>query len=231
MRKRILIIEDDLAIAELQKDYLEMNGFEAETCSTGDEGLARALTGGWNLVLLDLQLPGVDGFQLCRAIREMHDIPILIVSAKNEEIDKIKGLGYGADDFVSKPFSPSELIARVKAHLARYDRLVGLSKSVDDDIRIRGLVVQPAARRVFANGKETSLTAKEFDLLLFLAQHPNRVFHKDELFERIWGLDSMGDMTTVTVHVRKIREKIEDDPSRPVYIETVWGAGYRMIGS
>lgn len=224
----ILIVEDELPIAELQKDYFELNGFHVEISSTGTEGLERVKDGGYDLVILDLQLPGVDGFELCRAIRKICDIPILIVSAKKEEADKIRGFGLGADDFVTKPFSPSELVARAKAHLSRYDRLVGSRKNSGGKISIRELTIDRAARRVFIHGKEVEFTVREFDLLVFLAQHPNHVFNKDEIYERIWGMESAGDVATVTVHVRRIREKIESDPSNPQFIETVWGAGYRF---
>src|SRR6059058_4587012 len=198
MVKKILIIEDDKSIAELERDYLEIDGFSVEIALTGDEGLNKALHNEVDLVLLDLMLPGLDGFQICKAIRTEKDIPILIISAKKEDIDKIRGLGLGADDYIVKPFSPSELVARVKAHLARYDRLIG--KEVQNDgIMIRGLQIEKASRRVYVNNHEVILTAKEFDVLTFLALHPNRVFSKEELFERLWGLDSLGDISTVTV--------------------------------
>ncbi|TBL80805.1 response regulator transcription factor [Paenibacillus thalictri] len=229
MTTNILIVEDELEIAELQRDYLALHGFQADICVTGTEGLRRAQDGGYNLIILDLQLPGVDGFELCRRIREMCDVPILIVSAKKEEVDKIRGFGLGADDFVTKPFSPSELVARVKAHLTRYERLVGSGKkAAPDEIRIRELTIDKASRRVYVHGKEVSFTTREFDLLVFFAVHPNRVFSKEDLFERIWGLESTGDIATVTVHVRRLREKIEADPSNPQFIETIWGAGYRF---
>lgn len=225
--KKILIIEDDISIAELERDYLEIDGFSVEIALTGDEGLTKALHNEVDLVLLDLMLPGVAGFQICKAIRVEKDIPILMVSAKKEDIDKIRGLGLGADDYIVKPFSPGELVARVKAHLARYERLIG-TEVQNDGIMIRGLQIDKASRRVFVNNHEVSLTTKEFDLLTFLALHPNHVFSKEQLFERLWGLDSLGDLSTVTVHIRKIREKIEMDSSDPQYIETVWGAGYRF---
>jgi DNA-binding response OmpR family regulator len=225
--KKILIIEDDKSIAELERDYLEIEGFSVEIAFTGDDGLTKALEEETDLVLLDLMLPGMNGFQICKEIRIIKDIPILLVSAKKEDIDKIRGLGLGADDYIVKPFSPSELVARVKAHLARYDRLIG--KEVQNDgIVIRGLRIDKASRRVFVNNHEVIFTAKEFDILTFLALHPNHVFKKDELFERLWGYDSLGEISTVTVHIRKIREKLEVDPSNPQYIETVWGAGYRF---
>ncbi|MGE5704641.1 MAG: response regulator transcription factor [Clostridia bacterium] len=226
--KRVLIIEDEQSIAELQRDYLEINGFEVDVLTEGNAGLQQALQNEYDLVLLDIMLPQIDGFDICKQIRAVKDIPILMVSAKKEEIDKIRGLGLGADDFIVKPFSPGELIARVKAHLARYERLSDHRDPRKDEIRIRGMHIDKAARRVYVNDKEVTLTAKEFDLLVFLASNPNRVYRKEQLFEGIWGWDSTGDISTVTVHIRKIREKIELDPSNPQYIETVWGAGYRF---
>lgn len=224
---KILIVEDELSIAELERDYLEINGFHVEIETNGEAGLNRAISENFDLLLLDVMLPGIDGFEICKKVRQTKDIPILLVTAKTEDIDKIRGLGLGADDYIVKPFSPSELVARVKAHLARYERLVKREVNVDE-VQIRGLHIDKASRRVTVDGEEKIFTAKEFDLLTFLAMHPNKVFSKDHLFERIWGLDSMGDIATVTVHIRKIREKIEKDPSNPEYIETIWGAGYRF---
>ncbi|MDP4104723.1 MAG: response regulator transcription factor [Bacillota bacterium] len=226
--KTILIIEDDKSIAELERDYLEIDGFSVDIAFTGQDGLNKALFNEKiDLVILDLMLPGADGFQICREIRTKKDIPILMVSARKEDIDKIRGLGLGADDYVVKPFSPSELVARVKAHLSRYDRLI--AKEIgNEEIMIRGLRIDQGSRKVFVNNIEVVLTAKEFDILTFLALHPNHVFSKEQLFEKIWGIDSLGDISTVTVHIRKIREKIETDSSDPQYIETVWGAGYRF---
>lgn len=226
--KKILIIEDDISIAELERDYLEINGFMVEIENSGDGGLTKALKQEYDLIILDLMLPRVDGFEICRQIRNKRNTPILMVSAKKEDIDKIRGLGLGADDYMTKPFSPSELVARVKAHISRYERLTGGSNIKKEIIEFRGLVIDESSRRVFLNDKEIVLTAKEFDLLLYLASNPNRVFSKDELFEKIWGADSQGDLATVTVHIRKLREKIERDPSNPQYIETIWGAGYRF---
>ncbi|KQL53942.1 transcriptional regulator [Heyndrickxia shackletonii] len=227
--KRILIIEDDQSIAELERDYLEIEGFEASIVEDGKHAVEMALNGNFHLILLDLMIPNGNGFEICKKLRKTTDIPILMVTAKNEDIDKIRGFGLGADDYIVKPFSPSELVARVKAHLARFERLIRKSAPVDD-LQIRGLYINKASRQVFVHEKEIVLTAREFDLLIFLAIHPNQVFSKEHLFERIWGLDSMGDTSTVTVHVRKIREKIEADPGNPMYIETVWGAGYRFKG-
>jgi DNA-binding response OmpR family regulator len=224
----ILIIEDEIAIAELEKDYLELAGFQVSLVNEGIRGLKEALEGDYQLVILDLMLPGLDGFEICRRIREEKDIPILMVSAKKEDIDKIRGLGLGADDYMTKPFSPSELVARVKAHLARYERLVKNHDKANEIIEIRGMKIDKTARRVYVNEEEKILTTKEFDLLSFLAGHPDRVFTKDELFREIWDMESFGDIATVTVHIKKIREKIEEDAAKPQYIETIWGKGYRF---
>ena len=224
----ILIIEDEIAIAELEKDYLELSGFNVTMINEGRAGLAEALQGDYQLVILDLMLPGLDGFEICKKIREEKDIPILMVSAKKEDIDKIRGLGLGADDYMTKPFSPSELVARVKAHLARYERLVRNHGKENEVIEIRGMKIDKTARRVYVNEEEKILTTKEFDLLSFLAEHPDRVFTKDELFREIWDMESFGDIATVTVHIKKIREKIEEDAAKPQYIETIWGKGYRF---
>ena len=225
---KILIIEDEEAIADLEKDYLELSGFEVKICNTGDEGLQTALREEFDLIVLDLMLPGLDGFEVCKKVREEKNIPIIMVSAKKEDIDKIRGLGMGADDYMTKPFSPSELVARVKAHLARYDRLVGSSNKNNDVIEIRGIRIDKTARRVMVDGEEKAFTGKEFDLLTFLAEHPNHVYTKEELFREIWDMDSIGDIATVTVHIKKIREKIEFDSTKPQYIETIWGVGYRF---
>ncbi len=225
---KILIIEDEVAIAELEKDYLELSGFDVEVENDGMTGLARALAEDFDLYILDLMLPGTDGFEICKQIRERKNTPILMVSAKKDDIDKIRGLGLGADDYVTKPFSPSELVARVKAHLARYERLIGSNVVQNDEIEIRGIKIDKTARRVWINGEEKQFTTKEYDLLTFLAENPNRVFTKEELFREIWDMESIGDIATVTVHIKKIREKIEMDTSKPQYIETIWGVGYRF---
>lgn len=226
---RILIVEDEEAIAELEKDYLELNDFEVKIENSGDTGLATALAEEFDLIILDLMLPGIDGFEICKRIREDKDVPILMVSAKKDDIDKIRGLGLGADDYMTKPFSPSELVARVKAHMARYDRLVGTAaKPQNDIVEIRGIRIDKTARRVYVDGEERAFTTKEFDLLTFLAENPNHVFTKEELFREIWDMDSIGDIATVTVHIKKIREKIEYDTAKPQYIETIWGVGYRF---
>ena len=225
---KILIIEDEEAIADLEKDYLELSDFEVQIEYTGDDGLRAALNGDFDLIILDLMLPGMDGFEVCKTIREEKNIPIIMVSAKKDDIDKIRGLGLGADDYMTKPFSPSELVARVKAHMARYDRLVGVSRNRNDIVEIRGIKIDKTARRVWVDGEERTFTTKEFDLLTFLAENPNHVYTKEELFREIWDMDSIGDIATVTVHIKKIREKIELDTSKPQYIETIWGVGYRF---
>ena len=225
---KILIVEDEVAIAELEKDYLELSGFEVEVEHDGMTGLARALAEEFDLFILDLMLPGTDGFEICKQIRAKKNTPILMVSAKKDDIDKIRGLGLGADDYVTKPFSPSELVARVKAHLSRYERLIGSNVVENDIIEIRGIKIDKTARRVWINGEEKQFTTKEFDLLTFLAENPNHVYTKEELFREIWDMESIGDIATVTVHIKKIREKIEMDTSKPQYIETIWGVGYRF---
>ena len=225
---KILIVEDEVAIAELEKDYLELSGFDVVMQHTGDAGLKAALNEDFNLIILDLMLPNVDGFEICKKVREKKNTPIIMVSAKKEDIDKIRGLGLGADDYMTKPFSPSELVARVKAHLAGYERLVGSGVKANEIIEIRGIKIDKTARRVYVNGEEKAFTTKEFDLLTFLAENPNHVFTKEELFNKIWDMESIGDIATVTVHIKKIREKIEFNTSKPQYIETIWGVGYRF---
>ena len=226
---RILIVEDEVAIADLEKDYLELSDFEVDIENDGLAGLQAALNRDYDLIILDLMLPGMDGFEICKKIREQKNIPILMVSAKKDDIDKIRGLGLGAYDYMTKPFSPSELVARVKAHMARYERLVGTNQKPQNDIvEIRGLRIDKTARRVYLNGEEKIFTTKEFDLLTFLAENPNHVFTKEELFREIWDMDSIGDIATVTVHIKKIREKVEENTAKPEYIETIWGVGYRF---
>ncbi|MUT66443.1 response regulator transcription factor [Paenibacillus sp. NEAU-GSW1] len=229
--KKILIIEDEKSIAELERDYLESHGFDVDIEGRGDLGLQKASEGQYDFIILDLMLPKMDGFEICRQIRKTTDVPILMVTAKKDDIDKIRGLGLGADDYMTKPFSPNELVARVKAHLSRYERLTGdrgHKGNRSEQIQIRGLAIDQLSRRVTIHDEEAMLTAKEYDLLLLFASNPNRVFEKEELFERVWGLDSVGDIATVTVHIRRLREKIEHDPSNPQYIETIWGVGYRF---
>lgn len=225
---RILIIEDETAIAELEKDYLELSDFEVVLESDGSGGAARALDEDFDLIILDLMLPGMNGFDICKLIRETKNTPIIMVSAKSEDIDKIRGLGLGADDYMTKPFSPGELVARVKAHIERYQRLTASGIPTNDVIEIRGLKIDKTARCVYVNGEEKAFTTKEFDLLTFLAENPNHVFTKEEIFREIWEMESVGDIATVTVHIKKIREKIEDSSSKPQYIETIWGVGYRF---
>lgn len=228
MSEKVLIVEDEESIAELEKDYLELSGFEVTVAKDGESGLNLALSQNFNMIILDLMLPGVDGFEICRQVREQKNTPIIIVSARKEDIDKIRGLGLGADDYMTKPFSPSELVARVKAHMERYNRLVGSSVVKNDIIEIRGIKIDKTARRIWVNGEEKTFTTKEFDLLTFLAENPNRVFTKAELFRQIWDMESVGDIATVTVHIKKIREKIEFNTAKPQYIETIWGVGYRF---
>ena len=225
---KILIVEDEEAIADLEKDYLELSGFDVEIENDGTSGLERALSEEFDMYILDLMLPGTDGFEICKKIREKKNTPILMVSAKKDDIDKIRGLGLGADDYITKPFSPSELVARVKAHLARYERLIGSNVQKNDIIEIRGIRIDKTARRVWVNDEEKQFTTKEFDLLTFLAENPNHVFTKDELFSKIWDMESIGDIATVTVHIKKIREKNEFNTAKPQYIETIWGVGYRF---
>ncbi|MCI9139234.1 MAG: response regulator transcription factor [Lachnospiraceae bacterium] len=225
---KILIIEDEVSIADLEKDYLELSGFEVETENEGDRGLERALSEKFDLFILDLMLPKTDGFEICKQIRAEKNTPIILVSAKKDDIDKIRGLGLGADDYITKPFSPSELVARVKAHMARYERLIGSSGKENEIIEIRDLKIDRTARRVYLGEEEKVFTTKEFDLLAFLMENPNKVYTKEELFREIWDMESIGDIATVTVHIKKIREKIEESTAKPQYIETIWGVGYRF---
>lgn len=225
--KRVLIIEDDLNIAELERDYLHLNGYQTHIIQDGEQGLKMALSGQFDVVVVDLMLPRKDGYEIIKEIRKKLEIPLVIVSAKNEEIDKIRGLDYGADDYLTKPFSPAELAARIKAHLKRYERLKG-DLAGTDLICHRGLEINTAAHKVFVNGKEITLTTKEYELLVFMAGNPNIVFTKDHIFNVIWGEEYCGDLATVPVHIQKIRKKIEKDPANPEYIETLWGTGYRF---
>lgn len=225
--KKILIIEDDMDIAEIERDYLAVSGCEAHIETDGVSGLNAALKGGYDLILLDIMLPKMDGFSVCRRLREKLDIPILMVTAKKEDIDKIRGLGLGADDYIVKPFSPSELAARVQANLAAYDRLKNPNEK-HSEIAVGAIRINTGSHRVFVKGKEITLKNKEYELLLFLVTNADMVFDKETLYEKIWGMDAMGDNATVAVHINRLREKIEDDPSNPRYIETVWGAGYRF---
>lgn len=227
--KKILLIEDDDNIAQLEKDYLEVAGFKVDIEFSGKTGLERALCEDYDLIILDIMLPEIDGFKVLKKLRENTGIPIILVSARKEDIDKIRGLGLGADDYVTKPFSPGELTARVKSHIKRFERLTGKSdKRLEQPLEIRDLKIDIGSRRVFIKNREIVLTSKEFDILLLFARNPEHVFRKEDVFERIWKENSYGDITTVTVHIRKIREKIERDPSKPDFIETVWGIGYRF---
>ncbi len=226
---KILIVEDDPDIAAIERDYLELNGCQVEIAADGETGLTLGLGGGYDLILLDLMLPGMDGFTVCRKLREKIDTPILMVTARREDVDKIRGLGLGADDYIEKPFSPSVLVARVKAHLARYERLTGGRKRTAE-IHIGGLSLHTDTRRLYVEGREVELKNKEYELLLFFLLHVDIVFSREELYEKIWGLEAMGDNATVAVHINRLREKIEPDPSKPRYIQTVWGAGYRLRG-
>lgn len=226
---KILIIEDDAAIAAIERDYLEVDHFEVEIASDGVTGLNRGLSGEFDLILLDLMLPGIDGFSVCRKLRERLDIPILMVTARREDIDKIRGLGLGADDYIEKPFSPSVLVARVKANLAQYRRVSG-EKKAPSEITLGGVRVNTGTHRVFVDDREVELKNKEYELLLFLMLNVDMVFDRETLYERVWGLEAMGDNATVAVHINRLREKIEKNPSNPRYIETVWGAGYRFRG-
>ena len=225
--KRILIIEDDLDIAELERDYLQSNGFKADIVQDGTAGLNKALSGIYDVVVVDLMLPGKGGYEIIKEVRKSLEIPVIVVSAKSEDIDKIRGLDFGADDYLTKPFSPSELVARIRSHIRRYERLKGNSLA-EQIIQHKGLEINTASRKVWVLGKPVQLTAKEYELLLFLAQNPNIVFSKDHLFDTLWGNESFGDTATIAVHIQKIRRKIEKDPSNPELIETIWGAGYRF---
>lgn len=226
--KRVLIIEDDPQIAQIERDYLAVNDFEADIAAAGDEGVRMARAGSYDLILLDLMLPGMDGFAVCRTIRSSIDIPILMVTARQEDIDVIRGLGLGADDYITKPFSPSVLIARVKAAIARYERLKTTEPKTGGEIRAGNIRLQPQSRRVFVHDREADVKNKEFELLLFLMTNMDIVFNKETLYERIWGFEALGDNATVAVHINRLREKIEDDPANPRHIQTVWGAGYRF---
>ncbi len=226
--KRILIIEDDETIAAIERDYLVLSEFEVDIASTGNEGIAKGRSGRYDLILLDLMLPGIDGFTVCRTLRETLDIPILMVTARQEDIDKIKGLGIGADDYITKPFSPNVLVARIKANLAQYARLKNTGGPNGAQIQMGNILIQEAFRRVFVDGADVELKNKEYELLLFLMSNADIVFSKETLYERIWGYDALGDNATVAVHINRLREKIEKNPAQPRYIQTVWGVGYRF---
>ena len=225
---KILIAEDDPEIAMLERDYLEIEGFEVSVVDNGQQAVTQALNGDFSLILLDLMLPGCNGYDVCRLIRDRIDVPILMVTARTESVDKIRGLGLGADDYIPKPFDPAELVARVKAHLSRYARLTGGGQGEPEVISLGNVQILPQSWKVVKDGREIKMPNREFALLKFLAEHPNTVFSKEKLFETIWGCEYMGDSATVTVHIGRIRDKVEDDPAHPRLIETVWGAGYRL---
>ena len=227
-KKNILIVEDDVSIAEIERDFLEINGFAIHIAATGTEGLRLATSGDYDLIILDLMLPGMDGYEICKRLRGVVDVPILMVTAKMQEMDKIRGLGLGADDYISKPFSPSELVARVKANLAQYERLTSGRGTRTGEIRVGDVRINPETHRVYLDDAEVELKNKEYELLLFLAQNEDILFSRETLYERIWGMDAIGDVATVSVHINRLREKIEKDPSNPAHIQTVWGAGYRF---
>ena len=228
MAKKVLVVDDEKLIVKGIRFSLEQDGMEVDCAYDGEEALKMATENAYDMVLLDIMLPKMDGFEVCQHIREFSNMPIVMLTAKGDDMDKILGLEYGADDYITKPFSPSELVARVKAHLARYERLIGSNVQENDIIEIRGIKIDKTARRVWVNGEEKAFTTKEFDLLVFLAQNPNHVFTKEELFKEIWDMESVGDIATVTVHIKKIREKIEMETAKPQYIETIWGVGYRF---
>jgi len=225
--KNILIIEDDINIAELERDYLKLNGYKSDIVQDGIEGMQKAVSGIYDLIVVDLMLPGKDGYEIIKEIRKKLEVPVIVVSAKSEDIDKIRGLDYGADDYLTKPFSPAELVARVNSHIRRYERLKGNNTS-NEIIVHRGMEINAAAHKVFINGKEIQMTTKEYELLFFLASNPNIVFTKDQLFDSIWGNGDYGDTAPVPVHIQKIRKKVEKDPANPEFIETLWGTGYRF---
>ena len=227
MNGKILIIEDDSSIAEIERDYLAASGFSADIAGDGNRGLEQGLTCDYNLILLDVMLPGLDGFTVCRKLREKTDVPILMVTAKREDVDKIRGLDKGADDYIEKPFSPGVLVARIKAHLAQYERLKGTSPK-RKEVGIRGLTVDTDTHRVYRDGKEIELKNREYKLLLFFMMNADIIFDREQLYSRVWGSDGSGDSATVSVHINRLREKLETDPTHPEYIETVWGAGYRF---
>lgn len=224
---RILIIEDDPLIAELEKDYLEMSNFSVVTEIDGKKGVDLALKENFSLIILDLMLPSLNGYEICKEIRNIKTTPIIMLTAKKEDIDKIRGFSLGVNDYIIKPFSPAELVARVKAHIKNYQSLVNKEK-IENVLEFRKLKIYPESRRVYIRDEEIALPNKEFELLYFLASNPNIVFSKEKLFDRIWGIDAYGDISTVTVHINRLRDKIEDNMSSPIYIETVWGAGYRF---
>ena len=226
--KHILIIEDDISIAELERDFLQLNGYKSDIASDGDEGLKKGLTGIYDAIIVDLMLPKKNGNEIIKEIRKKYEVPIIVVSARTEDIDKIRGLDVGADDYLTKPFSPSELAARIKSHINRYERLKGNTNVTNEIITRGGLEISTSSHRVLVNGKEVQMTSKEYSILLLLASNPNIVFTKEQIFEKVWGGEAYSDTATVPVHIQKIRKKIEKEPSSPLYIETLWGTGYRF---
>ena len=224
----ILIADDNEDIREVLSTYVVKEGFEPIVAEDGIEAFETFKKCNPAVVLLDIMMPGLDGYKVCQKIREISQVPIILITAKGEDYERVMGLDIGADDYITKPFSPSELVARVKAHLARYERLIGSSVETRNIIEIRGIKIDKDARRVWVNEEEKAFTSKEFDLLCFLAENPNRVYTKEELFKEIWDMESIGDIATVTVHIKKIREKIEFNTAKPQYIETIWGVGYRF---
>ena len=227
---KILIVEDDQTISKLIAASLSISGYESVPCFDGNEAVHMVRNEEFDLILLDIMLPGLDGFQVMEKIRET-GTPVIFLTAMGDVSDRVKGLKSGAEDYIVKPFSPAELVARVKAHIGIHERLLkkGREKEAyEKAIEVRGLRIDAGARRVFVRGEEVALTNKEFELLLFLAENPNIAFSKETLFDRVWGLDAVGDTATVTVHVNRLREKLEDGTESPDYIETVWGVGYRF---
>lgn len=227
MKQKILIVEDDEDIASIEKDYLEVSGYEVKIAPDGNTGLTEILSGEYNLVLLDVMLPGIDGFEICKRVRDKVDIPILMVTAKRTDIDKIRGLGFGADAYIEKPFSPGVLVAKVKAQLAQYVRLKGKPED-KKRLTLGGIALEPDTHRVFVEGVEKQLPNKEFQLLEFLMTHADKVYSREALYNRIWGMDSLGNTATVSVHINRLREELEKDPSDPQHILTVWGVGYKF---
>lgn len=228
MNERILIVEDDQDIAFIEKDYLEMNGYQVHIASDGNEGLQEGLSGKYQLILLDVMLPGMDGFEICRRLRDKVDVPIMMVTAKREDIDKIRGLGFGADAYIEKPFSPSVFVARVKSQLAQYQRLKGNDTRRSKRITIGNISLDPYTHRVTVSGKEKLLPNKEFQVLEFLMLNADMVFSKEAIYDKIWGMDSLGNTATVPVHINRLREAIEKDPNKPRHLLTIWGVGYKF---
>ena len=222
---RILVVEDEEMVAEVVDRYLRREGHEVRLVREGLGALAAIDEFAPELVVLDLMLPGVDGIEICRKLRESSEVPVIILSARREEVDKLAGFGVGADDYVTKPFSPRELVARIQTVLRRAS---GDDRAQPDVLRFSDLVIDVRARSVERDEQPIDLTAREFDLLVFLAGHARQVFTRDQILEGVWGYEFTGDDTTVTVHVRRVREKIESDPSRPKHIKTVWGVGYKF---